>query len=107
MADEVKEYLVLSRIDGDRRYEAGDTIKLSDQDAAPLLATSGPCIEPITEGGGLSVLDKPVADMTLPELKAYAKSKGVAFAGNAGEAKMRELIAAADTTPGSGEGAQQ
>ncbi len=92
MADE-KEYKVLSRIDADKRYEAGDTIHLTDADAIPLLASDGPCIELIPTAEELS---KPVAEMDLPELKAYAKSKGIAFAGNSGEAKMRELIATAE-----------
>ncbi len=104
MADETKDYRVLSRIDAEKRYEAGDTIKLSDADAAPLLATNGPCIEEIVTA---EELEKPVAEMNLAELKAYAKSKGIQFAGNSGEAKMRELIAAAEPAMPAVEGAQQ
>ncbi|WP_263418676.1 hypothetical protein [Terriglobus albidus] len=123
MEEQIKEYRVLSRIDGDRRYEAGDTIKLSDKDAAPLLATQGPCIEPLdgavagdTTGGTDQGAPVDLQSLKMPELKAMATGYGLTFAGNISKVDLIALIEAyeekqaaneeaGDTTGGTDQGA--
>ena len=90
MPDEKKLYLVLSRLDHDKRYETGDKVHLTEEEAETLLRAS--VVQPHeTEGAGEP--DKPLADMSKDELIAVGKTYDLTFPGNMGKEKMINLIA--------------
>ena len=82
MADEKKPYHVHSRIDHDKRYEEGDTIHLTDEEAAPLhavkvISSKGAKIaeastQQTEQTGAPADVGKAVADMNKVEALAYA-----------------------------------
>lgn len=93
MAEDKKLYLVHSTLDHDKRYENGDEVHLSDDDAAPLLKAG---VVSLAENDNTPETDDvPLTTLKVSELKELATKLNITLAGNATKDAIIAAIAEA------------